>query len=434
MYLVVTGQKPNTFHEPTWIVMGYSEEETAEKDNFSEIQLLDRVQKLEEQLKSQESLKEELHKLESHVSKFFLHESTSGSFITMSVPSIPIVNVSSKDIDETSFLPEKEIHQQKEIKCTQNHNPHFKVSEKKCEIPEHDIDKIQEVKSAPNNFTNKSKSCRINNPGFSSEPTIETAKLPSQIEQLKANLHQEKEKNNILKQELENFRSECSMMKKKLKHMRDEQNEMKKCHLALFNTVISANSFHKKNLQRLVAYIRNEYEELQEKLTVQHFIQCGDTTMTQLLIDAGDDIHVVGHAGYTLLHDVAGGGYVDMAEILLDAGADINARATGGITPLHQAAMYGHLETCKLLISKGSAVDQRSDFNSTPLHYAAENGHFEVVKFLIQCGANLNAEDSEGVTPYEDATRAGHIPVAMWLAQNFSDEEQSICFCGQSLN
>ncbi|KAJ9595612.1 hypothetical protein L9F63_013208, partial [Diploptera punctata] len=322
----------------------------------------------------------------------------------------------------------------KEKQRTQNHNPHSRVPEKKCEIPEADTRKTQEMKSASDNFTSRSKSRRIKNQGVSSEPTIETAKFPSQIEQFKAILHQEKEENHILEQELENCRSEFSMMRKKLKHMRDEQDEIKKCHIALLSTAISASSFHKRNLQKFVAYIRNECEEVREKMTVQHFIQCGDTAMTQLLIDAGDDIHVGDHAGFTLLHDVAGGGYVDMAEILLDAGADINARATGGITPLHQAAMYGHLEMCKLLISKGCAVDQRSDFNSTPLHYAAENGHSEVVKFLVQCGANVNAEDSDGVTPYEDATRAGHISVAMWLAQNFSDEEQSICFCGQPLN
>ncbi|XP_069675805.1 uncharacterized protein [Periplaneta americana] len=254
--------------------------------------------------------------------------------------------------------------------------------------------------------------------------------IPKEVDALRSILDQERRNLKSKDRRMESCKKECTELKKKLKMKREEQNEMKHCHYTLLNKAMSAISLHREHLKYLLNYSRDQDEVLREKLTLQSVIQSGDCLMAQVLLDAGDDVNGTDQAGFTPLHDVAGGGYVALAEILIDAGANLEARATGGITPLHQAAMYGQLPMCRLLLDKGCVVDPKSDFNSTPLHYAAENGYLEVVKLLVKHGADVNSTDSGGVTAWEDATRSGHTSVAMWLAQNFPEEDQRYCFCG----
>ena len=140
--------------------------EAAEKDRLSERQLLDRVQKLEEKLQSQESLKEQVRKLENHVSKLLIHETTSGSLNIPSESNIPVVNVSSIEINETPVLLERELHYPQEYKIIQKHIPQFTTCNKMSEIPEHEIERIQVVKSAPINHRSNTKASGMRNPSI----------------------------------------------------------------------------------------------------------------------------------------------------------------------------------------------------------------------------------------------------------------------------
>lgn len=73
---------------------------------------------------------------------------------------------------------------------------------------------------------------------------------------------------------------------------------------------------------------------------------------TQLLIDAGGDIHALDTYGYTPLHRMASNDLAAGAEALLKAGADAGARTQApyaGDTPLRIALQSGAAEVAAVL-------------------------------------------------------------------------------------
>jgi ankyrin repeat protein len=59
----------------------------------------------------------------------------------------------------------------------------------------------------------------------------------------------------------------------------------------------------------------------------------------------------------TLLHDAAGGGYLEAAKILLEAGAPVDARTALDETPLYWAARAGYPDMVKLLLKYKATVE-----------------------------------------------------------------------------
>jgi len=73
---------------------------------------------------------------------------------------------------------------------------------------------------------------------------------------------------------------------------------------------------------------------------------------------------------------------LSMMQALLEAGAQVNVAQHGGWTPLHQAADHGHQPLVMLLLQHGADPTARSDNGQTPADMARAKGFDDVVAFL----------------------------------------------------
>lgn len=79
-------------------------------------------------------------------------------------------------------------------------------------------------------------------------------------------------------------------------------------------------------------------------------------------------------SGFTALHWAAKHGKENMARMLINAGVDINLRAHGGYTPLHIAALHSHLDIMDLLIHNYGAKTNVRDYSGRfASHYLKDN-------------------------------------------------------------
>ncbi|MEJ2702298.1 MAG: ankyrin repeat domain-containing protein [Sedimentisphaerales bacterium] len=77
--------------------------------------------------------------------------------------------------------------------------------------------------------------------------------------------------------------------------------------------------------------------------------------MVKFLLTNGADVNVVGHFGWTPLHDAAWNGRLAIAELLIAKGAKVNAQAEKWVrTPLDAAISQGHTATAELLRKHGA--------------------------------------------------------------------------------
>src|SRR5262245_17173972 len=87
----------------------------------------------------------------------------------------------------------------------------------------------------------------------------------------------------------------------------------------------------------------------------------------------------------------------DIVQLLLDAGADPTGRDSDSRTPLHDARDAALAAT---LIERGADVNARTSDGITPLHLACARDGIDVVAVLLDHGADVDALDNEGRSPY----------------------------------
>ncbi len=179
--------------------------------------------------------------------------------------------------------------------------------------------------------------------------------------------------------------------------------------------------------------------------------ECGATSSSKLLIDAGLDVDAQNAKGETPLMLATRNKHLDTIRMLLrhNATSDIvdntgyralTIAAEFGDADLVEAlalysrnhlddalfiaALQGHSELIDTLTNYGASVYSRLDVNGrTPLMMAAQNGHLECVRILLENGANRYSTDEEGLTASEIARTAGHEEIALYLGAKPEEEE-----------
>jgi ankyrin repeat-rich membrane spanning protein len=113
------------------------------------------------------------------------------------------------------------------------------------------------------------------------------------------------------------------------------------------------------------------------------------------------DLEAASVGNHTILQWAAECGDESLTRVLLEHGAQATNKGELGITPLIYASIKGHLEVVRLLLQsmKGQGLEEGDAYNRTALCHAAIKGHREVAALLLEHGANAHFWDGLGMTP-----------------------------------
>ncbi len=126
----------------------------------------------------------------------------------------------------------------------------------------------------------------------------------------------------------------------------------------------------------------------------QDALEAGDETEIIRLIEATENVDLLGLQGEARLMLAAHSGHSRTVEILLSKGADPNLAKPDGITALILAAEYGHADVVRQLLAAGTDPWHSSVDHSTALSMAQE-GFEECVQLLL---AEAKTGDGPNIT------------------------------------
>ena len=90
---------------------------------------------------------------------------------------------------------------------------------------------------------------------------------------------------------------------------------------------------------------------------------------------------------YTLLHEAARKGRLDLLKLLLRLGDDVDCRTNNdGYTPLHLAVGYGRMDCIQVLLMHNADVCVTDKYGKSPIQLAELNLQYPVVKLLKSAG------------------------------------------------
>jgi ankyrin repeat protein len=116
-------------------------------------------------------------------------------------------------------------------------------------------------------------------------------------------------------------------------------------------------------------------------------------------------VHSTDLFGNTPLHQAAKQNDSTITQILLDAGANPNAKSNDNVTPLQNADFYNCSSVTQILLDAGADPNAKDIWDNTPLHSAAfycqSSTNSCAVRTLLNAGANPNTKDNVGRAPID---------------------------------
>ncbi|XP_062595086.1 putative ankyrin repeat protein RF_0381 [Saccostrea cucullata] len=148
---------------------------------------------------------------------------------------------------------------------------------------------------------------------------------------------------------------------------------------------------------------------------------CGKFEVCEYLVENYPHLlDVKDKSSYTVLHDAAWGGNVQIVKLLIEKKMDINALQGGGETILRQCCRSGKKEMCEYLVNHFPDLLEKRDNNGwTALHSACWGGSVEIVSFLIEKGMDFNALSNDGKTILHRACLNGKFEICAYLVENY---------------
>jgi ankyrin repeat protein len=136
--------------------------------------------------------------------------------------------------------------------------------------------------------------------------------------------------------------------------------------------------------------------------------------LAQFLLEHCTDVNVRTTNEWTLLHEAAFGGILEIVRVLFGYGANPSAENDEGKTPLHLASWsWRHhseergVSIVRLLLEHAVNVNARDKYGWTSLHCAAFIGRAQVTRVLLDHGANAKLETEGGETALHTVSRGG---------------------------
>ncbi|GBN53887.1 Ankyrin-1 [Araneus ventricosus] len=161
------------------------------------------------------------------------------------------------------------------------------------------------------------------------------------------------------------------------------------------------------------------FRDMKNRSVIEVAVRNNRLEMTKILLQRkGIDINLESNKGFTLLHNSAEIGSLEITEYLALKGANINAKNMNSCKPIHTAAVKGHKDIVEFYLDKKVNVNDAGHQDFTPLHFAALGGNINVCELLIERGADINALAENGVTPVHLAAYNGNEDVFRILLHN----------------
>lgn len=82
------------------------------------------------------------------------------------------------------------------------------------------------------------------------------------------------------------------------------------------------------------------------------------------------------------LHTALNNNHSDISKMLIEAGANVNIKQHGGFTPLHFAAQHGNIDLIIILLELGAEVTTLNDAGESAADLAAKKGYREIAEIL----------------------------------------------------
>ena len=137
-------------------------------------------------------------------------------------------------------------------------------------------------------------------------------------------------------------------------------------------------------------------------------VKGGQTACALLLLDKGAKCQLDSWSEWTLLHEAAEAGNLQVLKRLHKQGMDINQASSDGRTPLHLATTNNDLLMVAFILSLNPDLNPPTfDSQITPLHMAAWLGASEIVRMLLERGADIRVKSKMGVSPLCAAALTG---------------------------
>ena len=138
-------------------------------------------------------------------------------------------------------------------------------------------------------------------------------------------------------------------------------------------------------------------------------VKNGQTACALLLLDKGAKCQLDPWSDWTLLHEAAEAGNLQVLRRLHKQGMDINQASSDGETPLYLATINQDLIMVAFILSFNPNLNPPIfDSQITPLHMAAWLGASEIVRLLLERGADIRVKTEDGVSPLCAAALAGN--------------------------
>ncbi|XP_062587672.1 putative ankyrin repeat protein RF_0381 [Saccostrea cucullata] len=143
--------------------------------------------------------------------------------------------------------------------------------------------------------------------------------------------------------------------------------------------------------------------------------------MCKYLINKHPDLlNVIDNDGYTVLHDAAYGGNIDVFKLLIDKGLEVENTTFESRSVLHFSCMNGKLTMSKFLLSNyPHLLNMKNIYNENELFDAAWGGNVELFKLLIDRGLDINCSSRYGKSMLHWSCRNGKIEMSRYLVSNY---------------
>lgn len=150
--------------------------------------------------------------------------------------------------------------------------------------------------------------------------------------------------------------------------------------------------------------------------TLQLATQREETTLSEKLLAAGEDIDKTADDEPTALYIAVDNGSAKLVKILLEAGANPDTQRFPNGSALQLASLRGSTGIAELLVASGADVNLQSGLFGTALQAAAANGNTEILTMLLGKGAEPDAVGGLLGTAIQAAETGGHSEAVNLLA------------------